>query len=141
MEDRPARAGDLRGLRRWLLVAAVWATAATAIAVIALITATNARDDNSAAGRQNARTTDQIATAQRQLEGRLDRLERRMGVLASADDVADLDNRLKRAEGADGRTADGLEELTTSFDDLEGRVESLEDDPADPPGAGTRTTP
>jgi septal ring factor EnvC (AmiA/AmiB activator) len=139
-EDSPARVGDLRSLRRWLLVAAVWATAATAIAVIALIAADNAREDNTQAGRQSARTTAQIAGAQRRLDQRLDELERRMDELPSAEDVSDLGNRLKRVEEADGQTSDQLEELTSSIKDLESRVKSLEQASPDTTD-NTETTP
>jgi TolA-binding protein len=139
-EDRAARVSDLRSLRRWLLIAAVWATAATAIAVIALIAADNAREDNTQAGRQSARTTAQIAGAQQRLDQRLDQLERRLDELPSAEDVSDLDNRLKRVEDADGRTSDQLKELTGSMEDLQSRVELLER--ASPDTAGnTKTTP
>jgi uncharacterized coiled-coil protein SlyX len=139
-DDRPARAGELRGLRRWLLVAAVWATAATAIAVIALLAADKARDDNTEAGRRSARTAGQINTAQRRLDARLDELERRLGQLPSAQELSDLSDTLKRAEAANGRTADKVDELTGSVDDLEARVESLEEAPADT-AAQTETAP
>jgi outer membrane murein-binding lipoprotein Lpp len=139
-DDRPARAGELRGLRRWLLVAAVWATAATAIAVIALLAADKARDDNTEAGRRSARTAGQISTAQRRLDARLDELERRLGQLPSAQELSDLSDSLKRAEAANGRTADKVDELTGSVDDLEARVESLEEAPADT-AAQTETAP
>jgi TolA-binding protein len=139
-EDRPARASDLRSLRRWLLVAAVWATAATAIAVIALIAADHAREDNTQAGRRSARTAAQISDAQRRLERRLDELERRVAALPSAEEVSDLNNRLKRVEDAEGRTSDELEQLTNAIDDLETRVESREQ--ASPDTAeNTETTP
>jgi septal ring factor EnvC (AmiA/AmiB activator) len=139
-EDRPARVSDLRSLRRWLLVAAVWATAATAIAVIALIAADDARQDNTQAGRQSARTTAQIADGQRRLDQRLDELEGRLDELATAEDVSDLSNRLKRVEGANARNSDQLDELTGSIEDLESRVESLEQ--ASPDNAeSTETTP
>jgi hypothetical protein len=139
-DDRPARAGDLRGLRRWLLVAAAWAAAATAIAVIALIAADKARDDNTAAGRQSARTAGQISTAQRRLGVRLDELERRLEEVPSAQELSDLRDELKRAEEANGRTDDKVGELTSSVDDLETRVESLEEAPADT-AAQTETAP
>jgi TolA-binding protein len=139
-EDRPARVSDLRSLRRWLLVAAVWATAATAIAVIALIAVDDAREDNTKVGRRSARTTAQIADAQRRLNQRIDDLEDRLDGLASADDVSNLSRRLGRIEGADDRTSDQLEEMTGSVEDLESRVESLEQ--ASPDGAdNTETTP
>ena len=139
-EDRPARVSDLRTLRRWLLVAAVWAAAATAIAVIALIAADDAKEDNTKVGRQSARTTAQIADAQRRLDQRLDDLEDRLDELASAEDVSKLSNRLERVEAANDRTSDQLEELNGSIEDLESRVESLEQ--ASPDGADTtETTP
>lgn len=140
MEDRPARVGDLRSLRRWLIVAAVWATAATAIAVIALIAARDAREDNSKAGRQSARTAGEISAAQRAFDRRLDTIERRLDGLASADDVSGLADRLERLEGADGDATDQLDELTTSVDDLETRVEDLEESAANS-AAGDEAAP
>lgn len=131
MEDRPARVGDLRSLRRWLLVAAVWATAATAIAVIALIAADQARDDNTQAGRESARTAGQIGDAQRRLDGRLEEIEARLDELPTAADLDDLNGRLEQTETQDGRTGDEIEELTSSVNDLERRVEALEEDAPD----------
>jgi chromosome segregation ATPase len=131
MEDRPARVGDLRSLRRWLLVAAVWATAATAIAVIALIAADKARDDNTQTGRQSARAAGQIGDAQRRLDRRLEEIEARLDELPTAADLDDLTGRLEQAESEDGRTGDEIEELTSSVNDLETRVEALEEDAPD----------
>lgn len=131
MDDRPARVGELRSLRRWLLVAAVWATAATAIAVIALIAADKARDDNTQAGRESARTAGQIGDAQRRLDRRLDEFEAGLDELPSAEDASDLEARLGRVESESGDTGDQLEKLTESVDDLEARVESLEETPPD----------
>lgn len=141
MEDRPVRAGDLRGLRRWLLVAAVWATAATAIAVIALLAANDAQDDNSEAGRQSARTAGQIGAAQRRLDRRVDEIESQLDELPSSDDVAGLDTRLERVEQTGEKTVDRVEQITGSLDDLETRVESLEENPPAAPDTGTETTP
>jgi chromosome segregation ATPase len=131
MEDRPARVGDLRSLRRWLLVAAVWATAATAIAVIALIAADKARDDNTQAGRESARAAGQIGDAQRRLDRRLEAIEARLDEFPTAADLDDLAGRLEQAESEDGRTGDEIEELTSSVNELETRVEALEEDAPD----------
>lgn len=131
MEDRPARVGDLRSLRRWLLVAAVWATAATAIAVIALIAADQARDDNTQAGRESARAAGQIGDAQRRLDRRLEEIEARLDELPTAADLDDLNGRLEQAESEDGRTGEEIEELTSSVNDLKTRVEALEEDAPD----------
>jgi hypothetical protein len=144
VDDRPARVGDLRSLRRWLLVAAVWATAATAIAVFALIAADDARDDNSQTGRESARTAGQIGAAQRRLNRRLDEIEARLDELPSAESVSDLDSRLGRVETASGETGDQIDELTDSVDDLKTRVQAVEESP--PNGApdsarGSGTSP
>ena len=40
-DSGPATQAQLKSLRRWLLVAAVWATAATVIAVLAFLAANN----------------------------------------------------------------------------------------------------
>jgi septal ring factor EnvC (AmiA/AmiB activator) len=127
----PATAEDLRGVRRWLLVAGVWAVAATAIAVIALVTAN--RDDDE---EQNARTAGQITRVQNQLTERLDELEDRLGELAPAEDVTKLDNRLKKVEDGASRTSDRLDALGDDLDDLQSRVEELEQQAE----AGTDTT-
>ncbi len=48
-QDRePATRGDLRALRRWVLVAGVWAVAATAVAIIALLDTSNDDAERSA---------------------------------------------------------------------------------------------
>lgn len=59
---RVATVDDLRSLRRWVLVASVWAVAATAIAVIALVVANRFDEEE-----QNARTAGQITQVQKQL--------------------------------------------------------------------------
>jgi DNA repair ATPase RecN len=138
--ERHVRPADIRGLRRWLIVAAVWATAATAIAVIALISANEAKDENAEAGRRSVRTAAEISDAQRRLDERIGEIERRLDDLPVAEDVADLDSRLKAVEEANGRTSDQIDELTGSLDDLETRLESLEESP-DGSGQGTETTP
>src|SRR6185503_4969783 len=70
----PATTDDIRSLRRWLLVAGVWAVAATAIAVIALVKANDANNDQ-----ENARTASQLTQVQRQLSSQLADLEKRIG--------------------------------------------------------------
>ena len=118
----PATTEDLRALRRWLLVAGVWAAAATAIAVIALVTANRADDDEE----DSARTAGQITRVQNRLTERLDALEGGLEELAPAEDVTKLDNRLQQVEGRAGRTGDRLDALGEDIDDLQSRVEDLE---------------
>jgi septal ring factor EnvC (AmiA/AmiB activator) len=134
--DRPAPAttDDVRALRRWLLVAGVWAAAATAIAVIALVTAN--QDDSEEIG---ARTASQIGRVQRSLTERLDQIEQRLDELAPAEDVTRLDNRLKKVEQTGSRTSDRVDAIGDDVDDLQSRVEDLEQQAETTPEADTDT--
>jgi hypothetical protein len=126
----PATAEDIRGIRRWLLVAGAWAVAATAIAVIALVQANN--DDSEKIG---ARTASQVGRVQRQLNERLDDIENRLSDLAPSSDVARLDRRLKKAESETSKATEKLDKLGGRVDDLETRVDDLEQQQ----GSGTNT--
>jgi TolA-binding protein len=139
---RPATVDDLRGLRRWLLVAGVWAAAATAIAVIALVKANDAGNDQA-----NARTATQLTRVQRQLSSRLDDLESRVKDLAPSSDVTKLDQRLKKVETTASKTSDRLDALGKDVDRLQSRVDTLEQqaqsgtDTTGTDTTGTDTTP
>jgi septal ring factor EnvC (AmiA/AmiB activator) len=119
-ESEPATVGELRSLRRWLLVTGVWAVAATAIAVIALVKANE--EDTSV----QERTAGQIARVQRNLNDRIDELESRVAELPTSSDVSNLDNRLKEVETRAGRTGDRLERLSGRIDELETQIQDLE---------------
>jgi septal ring factor EnvC (AmiA/AmiB activator) len=131
----PATKDDLRAIRRWLLVAGVWAVAATAIAVIALVTAN--QDDSEEIG---AKTASQIGRVQRDLNERLDQIEQRLDTLAPAEDVTRLDNRLKKVEDAAGKTTDKLDTISDDVDDLKSRVDELEQSSSGTDTTGTDTT-
>jgi hypothetical protein len=118
---RLATVDDIRSLRRWLLVASVWAVAATAIAVIALIAANRFNEEE-----QSARTAGQIGEVERDLQNRIDGLESRIGQLPTSEDVSDLDNRLGKVEDRVGNTSDQLDRANARLDQLEQRVEDLE---------------
>jgi predicted nuclease with TOPRIM domain len=139
LSTEPATSDDIRSLRRWLLVAGVWAAAATAIAVIALVTAS--QDDSEEIG---AQTASQIGRVQRDLNERLDEIEERLGDLAPAEDVTRLDNRLKKVENAASKTSNRLDAIADDVDDLQTRVEELEQqaetpEPEADAGADTET--
>jgi peptidoglycan hydrolase CwlO-like protein len=119
-DDRAATVGDLRSLRRWLLVAAVWAVAATALGVIALIQAN--KDDE--AGK--TQTAADIARVQKDLNNRLDDLESRVDDLPTSDDLSKLDGRIQDVEKKADRTGSDIEKLNGRIDDLEQRVDDLE---------------
>ncbi len=131
--DRPelATANDLRAVRRWLLVAGVWAVAATAIAVIALVQANN-NDESQKVGEE---TASQVGRVQRDLNKRLDDIESRMNDLAPSSDIDRLDKRLKKVEDETSKATTKLDKLSGRVDDLETRVDDLETQQ----GSGTNT--
>ena len=119
-DERPATLADIRSLRRWLAVAAVWAVAATALAVIALLEAN--KDDNG----DQTRAAGELGRVQRQLNSRMDDLEARIGDLPTSDDVSKLDGRLKSVENSVDKSTTATDKLSGRVDDLEGRVDDLE---------------
>jgi predicted nuclease with TOPRIM domain len=119
-DDRPATLGDLRSLRRWLAVTAVWAVAATALGVIALIEAN--KDDDSA----RTQAAGELGRVQRDLNNRIDELESRVDGLPTSDDLTKLENRLKDAEDKADKTTGDVRDLSSRVDDLEQRVDDLE---------------
>ena len=125
MNDRPStRAsagtyGELRSTRRWLAVAAVWAVAATALAVFALIEA-NKEDE----------------AARTQAAGELGRVQRELNAGSTTSSRASTTCRpptiyrsstagssRSRRRGQDGTD---IERLGNRLDDLETRVDELE---------------
>jgi TolA-binding protein len=127
---------DVRSLRRWLLVAGVWAAAATAIAVIALVQAN--QDDSAKVGEE---TASQIGRVQRDLNNRLDAIEKQLDDFAPASDVSRLDKRLQKVEDQASKTGTQLEKVSGRVDDLEKRVDDLESQQqsAGTDGTGTNT--
>jgi polyhydroxyalkanoate synthesis regulator phasin len=119
-DDRPATVGDLRSIRRWLLVTAVWAVAATALGVIALIQAN--KDDTS--GRTQSAAD--LARVQKDLNGRIDDLKSQVDDLPTSDDVSNLDGRIKAVEKKADSTGSDIDKLNGRIDDLEKRVDDLE---------------
>jgi TolA-binding protein len=117
----PATKDDLRSIRRWLLVAGVWAAAATAIAVIALVQAN--KDDSAKIGEE---TASQVGKVQRDLNNRLDEIENRLDDLAPSSDIDRLDRRLKKVEGDTSKATTQLDKLSARVDDLENQVDDLE---------------
>jgi TolA-binding protein len=131
-DERPATVADLRSLRRWLAVTAVWAVAATALAVIALLEA-NKEDDTA-----RTQAAGELGRVQRGLNERIDELESRIDELPSSEDVSRLDDRLGEVENGLDDVRGANERLSGRIDDLESRVEELEQSSAEQP---TETTP
>jgi TolA-binding protein len=119
-DELPATIGQFKSLRRWLIVTGIWAVAATAIAVFALIQA-NEQDE---AGREEAKG--ELGRVQRQLNGRIDDLEQRVDGLPTSKDVSNLDGRLSKVEDDVAQATEDVGRLSGRVDDLEGRVDELE---------------
>jgi hypothetical protein len=142
-EARPATLAEVRTLRRWLTVAGVWAVAASAIAVIALL---EARREEEPKG-PRAVTGTQLRGVQAGITERIDELETQIGQLPASADVRKLDRRLKRVEDAAADTRGDVRGLRGDLDDLSTRVDDVEqaqeDAAADDPEntETTETTP
>ena len=136
-DERPATLADLRSIKRWLAVAGIWAVAATALGVIALIEAN--KDDT---GDQTA-AAGELARVQKQLNSRIDDLESRIDDLPTSDDVSKLDGRLKAVEDDADKSRAAADKLDGRVADLEGRVDDLETrvEELESSDSGTETTP
>ncbi|HYZ27726.1 MAG TPA: hypothetical protein VE570_01620 [Thermoleophilaceae bacterium] len=130
--DAPATVEDVRAGRRWTIVALVWAVAASAIAVIALIQAGN---DSQPAQTQTSQsvTPQQFQDFQKETNARLDAFSRRLKDRAAAADVQKLDKRLSQLENQvsqlsddTGKQSDTITQLQTDIKDLQQRVDDLE---------------
>src|SRR3954470_18053776 len=91
----PATKGDIRDLRRWLIVVGVWAVAASAIAIIALI---SGNDNSKSSDRTSTDVAGQVARVQPSLDKRISDLNTKIQQLPPSDDVSKLDSRLKAVE-------------------------------------------
>ena len=139
-DDAPATVGELRTLRRWVLVAGVWAVAATAVGLIALI----ADDDESGPTPDDA-GTQAAAEVERSLGRRIDELESQLEDADSGADLRRLDRRLQQLEDDTSQAADDARQasetasaLSDRVDELESRVDALaaQGDGGPDPGTG-----
>jgi septal ring factor EnvC (AmiA/AmiB activator) len=133
--DAPATVEDVRTSRRWTIVALAWAVAASVIAVLALIQASD--DDKSTS--TTTQTTQAVVSPkdftdfQKQVNDRLDAFSRRLNDTASAADLQKLDKRLATVEDDlselktdSGKSADTVTQLQADVKDLQQRVDELE---------------
>ena len=134
-DDRPATYGELRSTRRWLAVAGVWAVAATAIAVFALIEAN--KDDDTA----RTQAAGELGRVQRALNDRIDELESRIDDLPTSDDLTKLDNRLRDIENGSDQVGTDIERLDNRLDDVESRLDEVEQAQQQQQQQDTTTTP
>jgi hypothetical protein len=106
--DQPATRDELRMLRRWVVVAGVWAVAATVVALVALLD-----DSGRAAERRSNETGRRVALSEARVNARLDRAEARVRALRGQADQdraerATLQRRIAALEKAqDSSSGDG----------------------------------
>jgi phage shock protein A len=135
-DDEPATQGELRTLRRWLIVAGVWAVAATAIGVIALVDARDAKDKAS----NNASVSGaDLRSSEKKLNDRIDKLETEIKALPSSQDVNGLKSDLAGLTKKVNTAQDDAKSATDATTKLEQRVKALED--AQTTGTNTTTSP
>jgi hypothetical protein len=142
-DEAPATVGELRTLRRWLAVAGLWAVAASAIAIIALLTANDNKQPKRSPG---AVTGSQLSGVQRDLDQRIDALERKVKTLPHSSDVSKLDTRLKAAEDRANGARDDVKAVRTDVSDVQKRLDAVEkkqqqQSSAGSNGGSTTTTP
>jgi predicted nucleic acid-binding Zn-ribbon protein len=130
VEDRPATHGELRTLRRWLVVASIWALAATAIAVVAFLQAQDAKDESSSRATQS-----DIDRVRDRLRSDVDSVQAEVDDLPTRADYSQLQTRLRKTQrdanqaGDDAADAkDDADKAQSSVSDLEDRVDTLETD-------------
>jgi len=131
--DERVTRDDLRSLRRWMVVAGVWAVAATAVALIALLDTSGDDAERTASGAADSAA--QVREAQRRMDTRLEQLDIKLGALPRAEDVSSLQTRLGRIEKDTNQAATDEKNVEDKVTDLTGRVKTLEDAPADNGGS------
>jgi hypothetical protein len=132
--QEPVTRDDLKSLRRWVIVAGVWAVAATAIALIALLDTSG--DD---AGEKAEADAAKVAKDQRALDARIDKLESQLEGLPQSEDVSKLEGRLATVERDAKKAAADSKSAGEKVTDLEDRVKTLEDAADSDTGDGTDT--
>jgi uncharacterized protein HemX len=119
-DDEPVTGSELRLLRRWIVVAAVWAVAATVVALVALLD-----DSGRAAERRSNETGRRVALSEARVNARLDQAEARLRAMrAQADqdrsELAALQRRVttlekQQRDSGGGGSGGGLPSLRDLF--------------------------
>jgi hypothetical protein len=120
--QEPATREDVRWLGRWLVVVAVWAAAASAVAILALVDTRNQETDKD----RTARLENQVSQVQRDLVTRTGRLQAQLQGVPRSQDLARLEKRLAKVEKDSAGASADAKKATGKLTDLEGRVKTLE---------------
>jgi chromosome segregation ATPase len=122
-QSQPATREDVRWLGRWLVVVALWAAAASAVAILALI---DARNQESAKGTEAKRLDKEISGLRQDLVSRTGRLQTQLETLPNSRDVARLEKRLAKVEDDASKASADAKKAGSKVADLESRVKTLE---------------
>lgn len=117
------QAVSVQSFRRWLAGVTLIAVVAGALAVYALLSGDEAADG----GRVTAleRRISQLEEAQRRQQSVVEGFERRLSQTGRAAEVAALDRRVRRIEGALTDAVDGVADATEGLSKLDDRVDAL----------------
>jgi septal ring factor EnvC (AmiA/AmiB activator) len=126
----------VRSLRRWLVVAGVWAVAASAIAIIALLNSNEEEQRDPGVARVG-----QLNRFRDDLNERIDEVEKRVDELPTSDDVRKLERRVQQAERRASGAQDDAGGVREDVDDLQQRVEELESQQDTGGGTGGSANP
>lgn len=121
-EDRVVRRGDLRGLRRWLIVTSIWAIAATAIGVVAFLEARDAKESSTSRATQG-----DIDKVSDRLTKDIDELGSQVDGLPTQSEVSSLQTRVRKAQRDATKATNDASDATDDVSNLRGRVSDLED--------------
>jgi predicted nucleic acid-binding Zn-ribbon protein len=104
-----------------VIVAGVWAVAATAVAIIALLD-----QSNTDANRRSGDAARSVSRLEHQLDSRIDALESQVKGLPTSNDLQSLQQRVATAEDKATQASDDAKAARNSIKDLENRVKTLE---------------
>jgi methyl-accepting chemotaxis protein len=120
-----ATVDQVRGVRRWLWVVAIWAAAATAVALIAVLGGGDSGDPGASAS--------QVSALERELDDRIGQLEQQIEMAPTTDEVDELRTQVREldqggteaeeVQEAAQRAEEEVADLTERVDDLERQVE------------------
>ena len=125
---------DLRSVKRWIAVAVVWAVAATAVALIALLDSSDSTAETRASDTDN-----RVRNLERSFDRRLRRIDSRIEGLPQVSDTSLLSGRLSRVENQASRASKDAKGASDNASDLEARVKVIEE--AARAAGATKTTP
>jgi outer membrane murein-binding lipoprotein Lpp len=136
-DARPATAGELRGLRRWLVVTAIWAVAASAIGLIALFGGLSSDQKGGADAGQVADLARKVAELQSKVSrATSDASDAAQTASQLSSGIDEANSTASDAKSAAADASSTVSDLQQKVDELEQRVELLEESSGPAVGGG-----